>query len=410
MGSCVILDKTHTEAQAVDHRSAEGKLGFEERVFLTFLGGAGLLVWVVLALLVARHQATRAASVVLNPIPAGMPTLVEPPASARTSSSARGMGLLTDPLPTRAATPPAPTYTPTPTPPPTATPIPTSMPSGVSMVPIDGDTEVVALLGLDEDQGAAVWRTDSIILAFVDRKGGRLSLLSVPRDLWVQIPGHAGNRVNTVDALGERTHHPGGGRALLDETLRLNLGVPVHHYVRIDFAGFIRMVDAMGGITVDVPVPLREWFPDPKAPLGRRYFTMPAGARQMDGRTALAYCRSRMTTSDFDRSSRQQQVLVALWQKALTLDALKHVPKLWKEFQDSVSTDLSTKDLLQLAHFAYGLEPGQVRRARLDSKTVRSWTTAGGAQVLLPQVEVVQRVVLDLVSTEVPQSAARAAD
>jgi LCP family protein required for cell wall assembly len=232
----------------------------------------------------------------------------------------------------------------------------------------------------------------------------------VPRDLWVQIPGHASNRINTVDALGERVDHPGGGRGLLDETLRLNLGVPVHRYVRIDFAGFVRMVDAMGGVTVDVPVPLREWFPDLKAPLGRRYFTMPAGVRQMDGRTALAYCRSRMTTSDFGRSSRQQQVLLALWQKALTLDALRQVPTLWKEFQDSVSTDLSTKELLQLVYFASALEPEQVRRAQLDGTTVRGWTTAGGAQVLLPRIEIVQQVVLDLVSLETPQSAARVVD
>jgi LCP family protein required for cell wall assembly len=391
----------------VDHRSAEGKLGFEERVFLYFLGGAGLLVWVVLALLLVSHQSARVASAALNPILASTPTRVEPPPAVPASVPGPATGLLAGSPPTRT---PMPTYTPTPVPPPTTTPIPTPMPSGVSMIPIDGDIEVIALLGLDEDQGAAVWRTDSIMLGFVNRKEGRLSLLSVPRDLWVQVPGHASNRINTVDALGERAGYPGGGRGLLDETLRLNLGVPVHHYVRIDFAGFVRMVDAMGGITVDVPVPLRDWFPDPKAPLGRRYFTMPAGARQMDGRTALAYCRSRMTTSDFHRSSRQQQVLLALWQKALTLDALRQVPKLWKEFQDSVSTDLSTKELLQLAYFAYGLDPEQVRRAQLDSKTVRSWTTAGGAQVLLPQTEIVQQVVLDLVSAKAQQSAARAAD
>lgn len=391
----------------MDHRSAGGKLGFEERVFLYFLGGAGLLVWVVLALLLASRQDAGAASAVLNPILASTPTAIEPTVSVRVTLTRNASRILARSRPTRTATP---TRTPTATPQPTATPVPTPMPSGVAMVPIDGDIEVIALLGLDEEQGAAVWRTDSIILAFVDRKGGRLSLLSVPRDLWVQIPGYGSNRINTVDALGERTDHPGGGRALLDETARLNLGVPVHHYVRIDFAGFVRMVDAMGGITVDVPAPLREWFPDVKAPLGRRYFTMPAGARQMDGRTALAYCRSRMTTSDFDRSSRQQQVLMAIWQKALTLDTLKQVPKLWKEFQDTVSTDLSTKELLQLAYFAYALDPEQVHRAQLDSTMVRGWTTAGGAQVLLPRIEVVQQAVLDLVSLEAPQSAARAPD
>jgi LCP family protein required for cell wall assembly len=250
-----------------------------------------------------------------------------------------------------------------------------------------------------------------MILAFIDPKARALSVLSVPRDLWVQIPGHGSNRINTVDALGERIDYPGGGgRALLDETLRLNLGVPVHHYVRIDFAGFMRIIDAMGGITVDVQVPLRDWFPDPEALFGRRYFAMPAGLRQMDGRTALAYCRSRMTTSDFSRSARQQQVLLAIWKKALTLDTLKRVPKLWQEFQDSVDTDLSTKELLQLLYFAHELEPEQVRRAQLGENAVYGWTTPGGAQVLLPRTEAAQQIVIDLVSTPTPQPAALTAN
>jgi LCP family protein required for cell wall assembly len=399
----------------VDNRSAEGKLGFEEKIVLLFLGGVALLVWAAVVLLVVSRPTADRSSPLLNPLLANLPTMSAPltestpltesgaptaavwPTSENSYASARGLGWLTNLFPT-------PTPVPTPTSLPTATPVPTASPSGVTMVPIDGDIEVIALLGLDQGRDAAIWRTDSIMLAFVDQKAGRLSLLSVPRDLWMRIPGHGSNRINTVDALGERAEIPGGGRALLDETLRLNLGVPVHHYVRIDFAGFQHVIDAMGGITIDVPVPLYEWFPDLNAPDGRRYFTVPAGAQQMDGYTALAYCRARMTTGDFGRSARQQQVLLAIWRKALTLDTVKRVPKLWQEAQDAVDTDLSAKDLLELAYFVSGLEPEQVHRAQLGEDVVYGWTTPGGAQVLLPQTEAIQELVLDLVSTETPTS------
>jgi polyisoprenyl-teichoic acid--peptidoglycan teichoic acid transferase len=397
----------------MDNRSAKDRLGFEEKIVLFFFGGASLLVWGVLALLVFTYGATDRPPSLLNPVLDSMPTT-----SVSLTESA---SLAVAPSPTLAASPtsehshasapdlgrPArPTFTPIPTATstPTATPVPTAMPSGVAMVPIDGEIQVIALLGADEGRGSSIWRTDSIMLAFVDQKDGHLALLSVPRDLWVRVPGHGSNRINTVDALGERTDYPGGGRALLDDTLRLNLGLPVHHYVRVDFAGFQHVIDAMGGITVDVPVPLYEWFPDLDAPGGKRYFTMPAGAQQMDGYTALAYCRARMTTGDFGRSARQQQVLLAIWKEALTLDTIKRVPKLWQEARDVVDTDLSTKELLQLVYLISGLEPEEVDHAQLDERVVYGWTTPGGAQVLLPRTEAIQQLVLDLVSAEKPTS------
>jgi LCP family protein required for cell wall assembly len=270
------------------------------------------------------------------------------------------------------------------------------MASGVSMVPIDGDIQVIALLGMDEDQDAVLWRTDSIILAFVDRKNDRLALLSVPRDLWVRIPGYGSNRINTVDSLGERKKYPGGGIALLDDTLRYNLGLPIHHYVRIDFGGFVRIVDALGGITVDVKEPITDHFPDADAPSGWAWITLPRGPRHMDGRMTLSYCRSRMTTNDFDRSARQQQVLFALWKKALTIENLLRAPKLWAEFRDTFETDLEMADAVSLAYFLQDLEPDAVRTAHLNFRLTQAWTTPQGAQVLLPRTDAIQAVVLEL--------------
>ncbi|MBN1641601.1 MAG: LCP family protein [Anaerolineae bacterium] len=372
----------------MDTPPTDEKLGKEERILLYFLGGAGLLAWVIAASFLVNGSVVPKDVIVANPL-------------LRQVWAAGGPSLLLPATPTAApsATPTA-TATPTSTPTPTLTPTPTQIPSGAPMLPIDGDIQVIALLGIDEERDATLWRTDSIILAFVDRKQRRLSLLSLPRDLWVRIPGYQSNRINTVDCLGERTKYPGGGPALLDQTLRLNLGVPMHHYVRIDFAGFVRMIDALGGITVDVKHPLTDRFPDPDDPTKRVRRTLPVGPAYMDGQMALTYSRSRITTNDFDRSARQQQVLFAVWRKALSLDAIKHAPQLWQEFSGSFETDLSVTEVLGLVYFAQGIDLDEVRSAQVDGKQTRSWTTPGGAQVLLPDTALIQKRIAELLLLE----------
>lgn len=362
---------------------ADENLSFEEKLVLYLLGGAGLLVWAVVMLFSAGFRGPGRPS---HSIP--LPLVQAPPTATNTVE-----------VPPTATPTPWPTFTPTPGPTPTFTPTPTPMPYGATMLPIDGDIKVIALLGIDEKQEAPVWRTDSIILAFVDQKAGRLTLLSVPRDLWVHIPGYSDRRINTVDALGERTGYPGGGSALLDRTLRFNLGVPVHHYVRLDMMGFIRIVDALGGVTVDIKKPVTDYFPDRSSPSGWAWTTLPVGPRQMDGSTALAYCRSRMTSNDFARSARQQQVLFALWDKVLTVETLARASQLWEEFDESFDTDLSLKEAIQLAYFARSLQPDQIDSAHFDPRLARAWITPQGAQVLLPQTEEIRQEVLALVAT-----------
>jgi LCP family protein required for cell wall assembly len=366
----------------VGAQPSDEKLSIEEKVVLYLLAGSGLLVWVI----VAMFFAVRGGS-------AGRIFGLAPPIAYATANS----------TPTHVAPPtstsfPEPTFTVTPVPSPTLTPPPTPIPLGAPMLPIDGDIKVVALLGIDEEHDAAVWRTDSIILAFIDQKNSRLSLLSVPRDLWVHIPGYRNERINTVDALGERTNYPGGGVALFDKMMRFNLGIPVHHYVRVDFQGFIDIIDAMGGVTVDVRTPLADHFPDPTSPSGWAWITLPAGPKHMDGTLALSYCRSRVTTGDFDRSARQQQVLFALWKKALTLETLARAPQLWAQLGEAFDTDLGMTEAVQLAYFAQGLDPDSVQTQHFSYELGRAWTTPDGAQVLLPQTEAIQQAVLDLLS------------
>jgi LCP family protein required for cell wall assembly len=265
-----------------------------------------------------------------------------------------------------------------------------------SLLAIGDDTIVIALLGVDKRSASSIWRSDSIILAFIAQKARRMDLLSIPRDLWVYIPDHGEGRINTVDALGERAHGSGGGQALLDRTLRHNLGVPVDHVVRIDFDGFVRIIDAVGGVTVEVEKPIADVFPDPHSPTGEFRMDLPAGPQHLDGRTALAYCRSRLSTNDFDRARRQRQVLMALWKQTFTTDTLAHAPQLWDTLGDAFETDLSMGEIMQLAQWAYGIGPENVHTASLDATMVRSWTTPQGAQVLLPQRDAIQRAILDL--------------
>ncbi len=367
---------------AVESKPLGSYLSRAQRMALFLVLGANILVWSALATLGAHGASapparpTFASTVPLLPSPTRtpfMPLVVDVTA-----------------LPTS-----------------TLTPTPTLEGGGVATLPLGEDTLVVALLGVDQQRMSSVWRTDSIVLAFIEQGAKRVSLLSVPRDLWVYIPDHGYDRINTVDALGERSDSPGGGLALLDHTFRHNLGLPVDHYVRMDFYGFVRIVDALGGVTVNVEQPIEDAFPDSLSPTGLFHMDLSAGPRHMDGHMALCYCRSRMTTSDYDRSRRQRQVLLALWQQAFTLEALTQAPQLWATLRDAFETDLTMAEAIRLAQLVYGIEPHNVRSQSLDAATVKPWTMPQGAEVLLPQADAIRQAILDLLSPQAQDAPVR---
>jgi len=243
---------------------------------------------------------------------------------------------------------------------------------------------MVSILLIGRDLGTSTWRTDTILLLTINPDTQRAGLLSIPRDLWVSIPGYGKERINTADFRGESTHYPGGGEALLKRTIQENLGIPVHYYVRVDFRAFVKLIDAIGGVDVPVDCNLRDAFLDSKSPTGRTWLQVTPGMRHMDGETALRYARSRKTTNDFDRARRQQQVLKAAWQKALSLDLFPKIPQLWQEFKGSVKTDLTLGDVLALARFGTNLRPQAIQNHVIDWRVTTSWTTPMGAMVLLP--------------------------
>lgn len=210
-----------------------------------------------------------------------------------------------------------------------------------------------------------------MIVVSVDLENNVVRLLSIPRDMWVYIPGHGYNRINTAELWGELAKK-GAGTERVKQTIHYNLGIPIHYYVRVDFQGFIKIVDTVGGVDVDVDCPL----PDIK---------LAQGIQHMDGKQALRYARSRKGTNDYDRSRRQRKVLLALWDQGLTSEIIPKLPELWQSMADTFQTDLPLDQVINLAYVGLQLEPQHILNKAISAKYVKSWRTPQGAAVLLPR-------------------------
>jgi LCP family protein required for cell wall assembly len=282
--------------------------------------------------------------------------------------------LPTPTLPTPVITYPAePTTAPTDPVPTNPTQVPTPTPTASFRVDVPDRYVNIVLLGSDKRPGSGAWRTDSMIVVSVDTENVIVRLLSIPRDLWVFIPGHGYNRINTADLWGELAK-TGSGPDRVKQTIHYNLGIPIHYYVRVDFEGFIEIIDTVGGIDVDVDCPL----PD---------INLSAGMHHMDGRQALRYARSRKSTNDFDRGRRQRKVLMALWDQALTFDVIPKLPELWRTMANSFETDLPLDQVINLAYVGVQLEPQRILSRAIGPSHTQGWVTSEGAAVLLPRAD-----------------------
>jgi LCP family protein required for cell wall assembly len=221
------------------------------------------------------------------------------------------------------------------------------MAASAELHPVLGHTLNVLLLGLDKNPGVRKGGlTDTLIIAALDTERERLGLVSVPRDLFVSVPNHGETRVNAVYALARRDKlEP---TAAFDRVLRDTLGVPIHHTVVVDLGLFERVVDELGGVDVQVPCAIKDRFLDGRVEGGRRMLDVAAGNQHLDGVTAAMYVRSRHGRSDWSRARRQQAVLLGLRDKVTQPETLLHVPELLSEWSESVTTDLSSLQLLRL--------------------------------------------------------------
>ena len=302
------------------------------------------------------------------------------------------------------STPPAPTLTPAPTIDPnllinTVAPQPTID----SQILNNGEETVnFLLIGSDQRHGAS-FRTDTMIVAILRPNEGQVSLISIPRDLWVSIPTEGNQRINTAYENGELNGYPGGGAALLKDTIQYNLGIRIDHTALVDFDGFRQIVDTLGGVDVPVSCPYTDWrlidptfYPELED--NWNLYTVSPGVIHMDGDLALWYARSRQKSSDFDRGRRSQEVLRALFNHALQTNTLTRIPELYSNFKDSVDTDLGLGDLLQLSLYAPKMTNADIRSYYIRPPYVDSWITDQGAYVLLPNQELLPQLLTEALS------------
>jgi LCP family protein required for cell wall assembly len=267
-------------------------------------------------------------------------------------------------------------------------PSPTVIPTSAALA---GDQRTnILVMGIDRRPGESfISRTDSMMLISVDEQDEKISILSIPRDLYVMIPGFGRDRVNTAFVYGSTGNNPAGGAALAMRTLEYNLGIHIDHYVLLDFSAVTKGIDTLGGVQVYVPVEINDpTFPDMNYGYDPLY--IPAGSQQMDGRTALKYARTRHIDNDFGRAMRQQQVLLAARDKALGLGMpglLARAPELFKRVEQGVRTDLSLEQIVELSRTASGIATENIRNEVLDGNYVSPYITDKGAQVLVLDLE-----------------------
>jgi len=225
-------------------------------------------------------------------------------------------------------------------------------------------------------------------------------LISIPRDLWVDIPGHGQDRINTVMNVARRSGEDPLG--LLGRVVENTLGLPIAHAMAIDLGVFERAVDALGGVTVDVPCPIIDRFVDARDPSGYRKLDLAAGSVRLDGVTAAMYARSRHGRSDFSRARRQQAILVGMRRELGKKATLLRLPALFSEFEASLETDLRRVEVLALARRVLAVDARHLHGLVLGAEVISPFQTPDGKAVLKPNQVAIDSALSKLFSAAAP--------
>jgi LCP family protein required for cell wall assembly len=359
-----------------------------------FLLGAVALVAVTIACAVgafslARNVAGSLAQsgvqiVSIEQVAASIPTATVTPTPQPTASATLDPAL--NVTPTRTPIPATPTITPTVDP--------------LAAYTWDDPRRVnILLVGIDQREGVAdegYYLTDTIIVVSIDPVRKLVSLLSIPRDLWVAIPGYQYGRVNTAYQLGESGAYPGGGMLLLARTITETIGVDIDNYVLVNFNVFTAVVDlvAPNGVEVCPQTPIDD--PDyPDAGFGTIPVYFEAGCQRLDAERLLQYARTRATEgSDFDRARRQQEVILSLREEVLSAGGLINfvgqIPALYTELSTSYKTNLTLEEIIALANLAQQIDSDNIRTGQIDNLYVSLSTLPTGEQVLVPRYSAIR--------------------
>ncbi len=256
--------------------------------------------------------------------------------------------------------------------------------------PIDPRRRNVLLMGIDQREGEeGRFRTDTMIVLSLDPAARTGAMLSIPRDLWVGIPGtNQQNRINTANYVGDDDllNYPGGGPGMAMTTVERLLGIPIDHYVLINFTAFTTFIDTLGNIEV---CPEERIFTDryPDGSYGYITIDIPAGCQAMDSTVLLQYARNRATDGgDFDRARRQQDVILAVRDEILSAGGvaalLGDAVTIWESVSDNVRTDLTLDELIALARAAADIQ--DIRSATISEGEVLEATDSEGSRTLIP--------------------------
>ena len=267
----------------------------------------------------------------------------------------------------------------------------------------EGDGRInIMLLGVGGEGHDGGNLADTIIVASIDPVHNEVALLSVPRDMYVDVPGYWSMRVNAAHATGIDQGHPEGGPGLMKETLEATLDIPIHYYALVDFTGFMQAVNTVGGVDLYV----EDAVYDTHFASGGYILDVPEGWQYFDGERALFYSRSRYTSprGDFDRNDRQRQILIALKEKVLSIgtfaDPLK-ITSLADTAGDHVKTNLQLGEITRLYDIASEIPGENIASYGLSTAADNylGGANIGGASVLTPNTgdySEIQRFVREL--------------
>ncbi len=269
------------------------------------------------------------------------------------------------------------------------TPRPTNIPAASlpTPEPWDGVSRVnVLIMGLDyrDWEAGDTPRTDTMILLTLDPLNNKAGIVSIPRDLWVSIPGFDYGKINTAYYLGEVYNLPGGGAALAAQTVEEFLGVPVHYYAQIDFQAFVDFIDNIKGVKIHFDEPMV---------LDRRgkwnTVTVGPGTITLPGEYALAYARTRKSEGgDFDRASRQQILIMAIRDRILDFNMMPQLvansPKIYEDLAAGINTNMSLNEAIKLAWSAMEVEREDISQVIISNEYVAFGKSPDGLDILKP--------------------------
>ena len=265
---------------------------------------------------------------------------------------------------------------------------PASDPGIATPEPWDGKSRVTILvLGLDY----ADWRagdtahSDTMLLLSIDPITNEASMLSIPRDLWVNIPGFDYGRINEAYFNGDAYNLPGGGAELARQTVEQFIGVPVQYYAVIGFNAFIDFIDEIGGIVVSPD----QYVKIEKFGGAQEEILEPGKMYSLDGALALAYARERHTEGgDIDRARRQQEVILSIKSRIIDdhniSELIAKAPALYQDLSSGINTNLNLQEAIQLGLLALQLNTSDIKQGVINYEMAIPTTSPSGEKILKP--------------------------